>query len=429
NEQIKNLKKEILYKKADIEVTLEQIKLIIANKKVSGQNGLEASKIKSVADFYHAELTRLKHQKIEQEAVLDSLNNRLKQLSLQWGYMPSNTKANERAEISIEIYVDRAMTSEILLAYYVNNVTWSTQYDINVADLNSPLELVYKAQVNNNSGVDWEEVRLSFSTAKLNRSNVLPKLNPWWLRFDIPEAYLADVVLSESSNMRPQMRSRHEDDTAGDGSYLPPSQVKENFTSLVFTMEKNYSIPSDGKYYTLDLKTQSAEATYTYHCRPQYSPHAYLIANIKDWSHLNLSQGYANIYFENTYQGKTFIDPLSVEDELTLSIGTDIAVNIERERVQDFTKKKFIGTKKKEWAGYRIKLKNNKSQKINIVVKDRFPLSTDSDIEIEYLDWSGADFDKDTGFLTWKLELQPGQAKELTFSFSVKYPKKKRLVF
>jgi hypothetical protein len=100
---------------------------------------------------------------------------------------------------------------------------------------------------------------------------------------------------------------------------------------------------------------------------------------------------------------------------------------ITREKIKDFTATKFIGTSKKETYGYEISVRNKKKQSINIIVEDQLPISNDKDIEIEQLDISGANLDKDSGKLTWKLTIKPGETKKLRLAFSVKYPKDKTI--
>ncbi|HZE83329.1 MAG TPA: DUF4139 domain-containing protein, partial [Puia sp.] len=53
------------------------------------------------------------------------------------------------------------------------------------------------------------------------------------------------------------------------------------------------------------------------------------------------------------------------------------------------------------------------------------PLSTNKEIEGELLDSSGAEVNTETGVLTWKLQLAPGESKKVRVSYSIKYPKDK----
>ncbi|MBQ6560974.1 MAG: DUF4139 domain-containing protein, partial [Paludibacteraceae bacterium] len=53
-------------------------------------------------------------------------------------------------------------------------------------------------------------------------------------------------------------------------------------------------------------------------------------------------------------------------------------------------------------------------------VEDQFPVSTVDDIKVVLVDNGGAEVDEKEGKLTWKLNLKPGEKKELKFSYSVK---------
>jgi hypothetical protein len=56
------------------------------------------------------------------------------------------------------------------------------------------------------------------------------------------------------------------------------------------------------------------------------------------------------------------------------------------------------------------------------------PVSVNKEIDVDNINASNAELDKLTGIITWTIELQPGQEKQLSFTYSVKYPKDKRIV-
>ena len=62
-----------------------------------------------------------------------------------------------------------------------------------------------------------------------------------------------------------------------------------------------------------------------------------------------------------------------------------------------------------------------------MLLKDQYPISTNKDVEVELLDAANAMNNTETGVLTWKLELAPGETKKIRFAYSVKYPKDKVL--
>ena len=168
-------------------------------------------------------------------------------------------------------------------------------------------------------------------------------------------------------------------------------------------------------------------ATYQFYSVPKLDKEVFLLAQIADWEKLNLLPGEANIIFEGTYIGKSFIDPASTHDTLNLTIGRDKRVVVKREKLMDFSSVKFLGSNKKQVFTYEITIKNNKKEAINMLVKDQYPLSQNKEIELELLESSGAAINVETGILNWELHLASGEVKKLRISYSVKYPKDKTL--
>jgi uncharacterized protein (TIGR02231 family) len=149
----------------------------------------------------------------------------------------------------------------------------------------------------------------------------------------------------------------------------------------------------------------------------------YLLAKLPDWEQLNLLPGEANIIFEGTYVGKTFINPLNSSDTLNITLGADKRVVLKREKMRDYSSVKFLGSNKQQKFTYQVIVKNNKTETVSLILKDQYPLSTNKEIEVELEDASNAIVDKDTGSLTWQLSLAPNEIKTIRFSYSVKYPK------
>lgn len=57
------------------------------------------------------------------------------------------------------------------------------------------------------------------------------------------------------------------------------------------------------------------------------------------------------------------------------------------------------------------------------MLKDQYPIGTDNNMEIELLSSDNASVNKETGILTWKLNIKPGETRKVRFTYSVKYPK------
>lgn len=203
--------------------------------------------------------------------------------------------------------------------------------------------------------------------------------------------------------------------------------VADNELNVTFDIDLPYDVPTNGKEQTATLKEYTVGSQYKYYSVPKLDKDAYLLAEVPEWEKLNLLPGDANIIFEGTYVGKSFIDPNSTSDTLNLTLGRDKRVVVKKEKMIDYSSVKFLGSNKLQKITYEITVKNNKKDSVRMLLKDQYPLSTLKEIEVELIDDGGASVNKDIGVLTWKLELAPGESKKMRFAYSVKYPKEKSI--
>jgi uncharacterized protein (TIGR02231 family) len=211
-------------------------------------------------------------------------------------------------------------------------------------------------------------------------------------------------------------------------NYTATGDVKlDGLTTTRFEIKKNYSIPSDGDVTVIEVDTFKIPATYEYFAAPLLNQNVFLTASIKDWAQYSLLPGEANIYLEGSFSGKTFIDPLATTEALTVSLGVDPNVVVEREQLDNFKATSFIGSQRIVANKYEIKIKNNKATSINLKLVDRIPKSQNKEIKVDDIETGDADYDKETGLLKWTLSIAPNSPIEKRFSYELRYPKSKRI--
>lgn len=206
--------------------------------------------------------------------------------------------------------------------------------------------------------------------------------------------------------------------------------TKDNDLNMAFNIDLPYTIPGNGKEQTIDLQTKEASAEYRYYCAPKLDKETYLIAEIPDWEKLNLLSGKANITYDGTYVGESFIDASSTLSKLALTLGSDKRVAAKREKMQDFSSTKFLGTDTKQIFTYKLTVKNNQNKTVKMTLKDQYPISTQKNIEVELLTKDTTPWTvnvEDLGVITWEEEFKPGETKVYQISYSVKYPKNMNL--
>lgn len=201
--------------------------------------------------------------------------------------------------------------------------------------------------------------------------------------------------------------------------------VSQSELDVTYDISIPYDIPTNGKAQIATLKETNVPATYKYYAVPKLSTDAFLLAEVINWQELNLLPGEANIIFEGTYIGKSFIDPFNSNDTLNLTLGIDKRVVIKREKLVDFSSVKFLGSNKLQTITYEITVKNNKSEPINIILKDQYPISTNKEIEVNLLQGKDGSVNEEIGVITWQMQVPSGKSEKRRISYSVKYPKDK----
>ena len=204
--------------------------------------------------------------------------------------------------------------------------------------------------------------------------------------------------------------------------------VIENQTTVEIEVETPYSISSNGEKLLVDLKKHNIPASYQYYVIPKLDKDAFLTARITDWDQYNLLEGEANLYFEDAYVGRTVLDAKSLQDTLTISLGRDKNIVVNREKNEQFSKSRSIGSNVLDTRGFKIIIRNKKSQSIQLTLLDQIPVSVNSDISVAATEVSNGQLDPKTGKLTWNLSLAPQQQQEINLQYEVKYPKREKVL-
>ncbi|MCA1965523.1 MAG: DUF4139 domain-containing protein [Flavobacterium sp.] len=400
------------------------IDLLDKNQNVAGQNsGLNVTELIKLVDYYRAkrnELSNLVDVLYEKE---NKLKDKLSKLNSKLELNTQKQEKTSQGKLVIQVMTDTASSVNLDINYLTNNASWSPFYDLRADNINSPINLMYKAKVVQNTGIDWKKVKLTLSSGNPNQNNTAPILQAWFLRFGYPRNY---GYINDDTKMNEVVVTAYgikKDKT--ESSLSNYTTINENQLNVSFDIEIPYDILSNGKAHSVALKDLKLPATYKYYAVPKVEKEAFLLAEISEYSKFNLLPGEANIIFEGMYVGKTMINPNQTSDTLNLSMGRDKKIAIKREKIADKSGTKFLSGYKEQTFTYDITVKNNKKEAIEMLLKDQYPISTDKEITIELLDNGKAKVNPETGILTWDVKLGAGETKKFRISYKIKYPKDK----
>jgi uncharacterized protein (TIGR02231 family) len=303
-----------------------------------------------------------------------------------------------------------------------------------VDNITKPVTIFYKANVFQNTGVTWKDVKLSFSNATPWVAGDIPVLNPWFIDYYNPEPPI--MIRGVASGVKRANKAEVAEMAVADAAMqekvmeAAPVPVEKQIgeTTVTFDITSPYSLLSDGKIQTIEIQRTTTPADYKYVTIPKLSALAYLTGNITDWAEQNLIGGEATLYFENTFVGKSYLNVNQLKDTLTVSLGTDNSILVKREKRQDFTSRKVLGSNKTETYSFLITIRNNKTNPIRITVNDQIPISSNSGIEVDAVELSGGKHNSQTGEIKWDLEIKPQETRQMILTYSVKYPKDKTII-
>ncbi|WP_395046424.1 DUF4139 domain-containing protein [Flavobacterium sp.] len=405
------------------------IELLDKNQQVFGQNsGLSVVELTKMVDYYKSKRTEISNTINTLEEKEKKLNELITKLNNKLEVDTSKEEKTSSGKLVLQVMNTTAGNVPLEISYITNNASWSPFYDLRADNVTSPINIMYKAQVVQNTGIDWKKVKLTLSSGNPNQNNQAPLLSSWFLRYGYEQSYgymNADKKSNQIQSRASGIKVNEAEADMETASISNHTTINENQLNVSFDIDIPYDILSNGKAHSVALKEIKLPASYKYYAAPRVEKEAFLLAEIADYSKYNLLPGEANIIFEGMYVGKTMINPSQTSDTLNLSMGRDKKVSIKREKVVDKSGTKFLSSKKEQTFTYDITVRNNKKEAIIMLLKDQYPLSTDKEIEIELLQKDGAKANLETGILTWDLDLKPNETKKIRISYLVKYPKDK----
>jgi len=407
--------------------------MVLANRVVGGANtGLKAIDFKEVADFFRARLNEIRTKKIEAQLKQQKINVETIKITNQLNVL-NNKREKSTSDVFVTVASKTKVSAKFVIEYLVQNASWTPFYEIRVKDTQEPIQLNLKANVYQNTGIDWANVKLNLSTGNPSLGGTMPVLSPMNLGLykpvqtiqNRPQSHINGRMLDDGEQpYSAPYRGRPETVAYTAADY---TQTFEKQLTCQYEISIPYNIPSDGDIHAVDIQNLSLKADYSYYSAPKLDKDAFLVAKVIGWDQYSLLSGPATVFYDGTYIGKTAINVLNTNDTLDLSLGRDKNIVIQRTKLKDFSAKNFIGLTKKETYVYEVSIRNKKKQEINIEIADQIPLSSTSDITIKVEDNGAADLDATTGELTWKIKLAPSEDKKVKFSYTIQYPKDKIL--
>lgn len=535
--KIEEVDKKTNTENAYLRVLSEDITFLKENRDLGGTQATTMAAVREGADFFSTRMTALRMKELERNANLETLRRERTRLMNQLSNKDEE-KVWATGEILVLVEAKKALTMKAEVSYIVSNASWYPSYDIRANNITEPLEIMYKANIRQDTKCDWKNAKLKLSSYNPTFSGVAPELQTYFLGFNTrPPVYRQDIsmvsgrvtdeddrplagvqIKVKGSNITTVTNQRggysltlpanardlefsllgfgkvsrrvqnetlnmtlYEDaqvlnelsstkatisvadvkvvdeemgvniadiqglnvasiDEALQGrvagldvkskiskirgsSFIVQQEQVEKAISVDFDIKTPYSILSDNKVVTVDMERLSLPVTYQYFAIPKLSKDVYLKAQLQDWEKYSFLEGEANVFFEDTYMGKTILNAGTASDTLSISLGRDKKISVNREKVKDYRSKQFIGNKTTETRDWKTTVRNSRSEKIMLTLLDQVPVSTNAEIEIGQETTPNAKWNVESGEIRWEGSINSGQSKVFDLKYTVKYPK------
>ena len=184
--KIEELTAKIEDEKTSIEVLREKESFLKANYNVSaGKTTFTTDQFRAFLDLFNTNMEGVKNSITKKNRTVKELEKEKQALENQLN--ANQEKANlPTGEIVISANTTKASGVNLKISYIVMEAGWYPSYDIRVNDIGEAASIIYKANIFQKSGTDWNDVKISLSSSSPMTAGSLPTLYPWYIDFYAP---------------------------------------------------------------------------------------------------------------------------------------------------------------------------------------------------------------------------------------------------
>ena len=335
---------------------------------------------------------------------------------------------------TLRLRLSTAKEAELKLSYRVAQAGWAPSYRALLDTTGSTLSLERLAQVSQQSGEDWKNVRLRLSTAQAT-----PRVGvgqpPVW-RLDIvrpqPQAEMRAYAPAAPAPAPPRSMLAESVAVAGSRVAEPPLDrfdlsVFQNAYATEFTLPLRVTVDSSTQRASLALGTEKLQAKVIARAQPESDAAAYVVAEVArpagSWP-----RGAMQLVRDGALVGSSTLNVAGSEEKLELPFGRDDAVRVQVEPEQrNAGNTGFIGTRaERRYARAYVVENRHAAGSLTLQVVEAAPVSQHEDIKVQ-AQFSPAPatqaWRKQAGWVLWEQPLAAGASQRFTAEYVISAPK------
>ncbi len=386
------------------------------------------------ADSVGQAMQRLLKADLTLQITLREINRTLVGLEQELSQLQTGLRNSYLVRLPLEAEEPTRLT--IHLSYQVPGVSWHPVYDVRLETDSGQLSLTQYGAVRQQTGEDWQDIRLVLSTAQPHRGTSLPELNPFWVDLYDPAASPRAMRRDLSKMAAPSMTMESAVDMAaenGAGLGVEAEFAGADIRSVGFVSE--YAIPgrisvaADGTETRLLCGTFATENRLEVQIKPQLSNEAFVVSRAVLQSTAPLLPGTASLFRDGAYVGQLQLPLLRPGQTQEISFGIDDRIVITRNILKNMQSDPTLLSRENQRERHVATIIGNQSSKeIDIVVLETIPVGRHDRIKVDILkEHTTAGYEQDVddvkGLLRWHLPLAGGEETRLTLGWRVSWPK------
>jgi uncharacterized protein (TIGR02231 family) len=332
--------------------------------------------------------------------------------------------ARARSYVAVQVTADVDTEAVLRMKTPVEWAGWEPVYDIELDPVTGAVSVERGVKVFQNSGENWEDIRVMLSTASLSGRSA-PGFLPQQLYeiFDEPEFKPLSRVAQ--APVMEEMAMGVVEDTE-----LAPRHVAGGLV-VEYALEGRYSIADRADALRLSLGQLSFDGKVTAQAVPRKDQTAFIVAEFTNSSAEPILPGDAFLYVDGTMTGSQQLELLVAGDSTELGFGPINGIRLER-RVLDRNTggAGFISRNNERREEAEITVSNLTGRAWDLRLIDRVPYSEQEDLVISYQAEPAADvqdLDGRKGVLAWDFTLQAGAKRTVQLRHTITWPLDKLL--
>jgi uncharacterized protein (TIGR02231 family) len=408
----------------------------------AGECGVD--QVTSLDTLTTTNLAKLEKERIKAQTELKALE---KEIAIATREIEKFRRSIQQYEVThtiiLNIDAQKAGKAQFNITYFVRRASWAPTYDIDLKE--DAAEITTFTVVINNSLEDWDNVKLTVSTAS-SRPAVISEPNPLLLQVYTPSVTRrpATGARAKMDRRRPTEEERGEGDVGGiaDGLFTtvteqpavpPPEMDQATATAVetggvhVFILPEAVKVPADGEPHAFRISHTKLSAERKYFWNAVDFAEVIEVTQIKNEDTV-LLPGRAKVYSGEDYIGESVLKVVAPREEFDVGTRFTYDLKVEKKLVEKSAEKSgFTRGKVSREYSYELSIKSFRKSPSPIKVMDRIPHSDSEKIKVDDKRMTPKPTQTRLGILTWEIDIPAGGEEKITYEYEVEYPKEIRI--